>query len=187
MKKTNIRKLTVSAILIALGAVLSLIKPFPPMPLGGSVTLFSMVPITLIAVMFGTRWGLFSAFVYSLVQIGLDVAGMMAWGMDARMWVGAIIFDYLVAYTVIGFSGLFKKRDFPGICFGICLALSLRFISHFISGCIFFSIWSPWDNPYIYSICYNGAYMLPELVFTLIAVTILYKTNAIKRLLNEVQ
>ncbi|MBO5873142.1 MAG: energy-coupled thiamine transporter ThiT [Clostridia bacterium] len=187
MKKTSVKKIAVSAILIALGAVLSLIKPLPPMPLGGSVTLFSMVPITLIAVMFGTRWGLFSAFVYSLVQIGLDVAGMMSWGMDARMWVGAIVFDYLVAYTVIGFSGLFRKKGFIGICFGICLALSLRFISHFVSGCIFFAIWSPWDNPYIYSVCYNGAYMLPELIFTVIAVAILYKTDAIKRLLNEAQ
>ena len=187
MTKSNIKKLAISAILIALAAVLSLVKPFPPMPLGGSVTLFSMVPITLISVMFGVRWGLFSSFVYSIVQIALDIAGMMGWGMDVRMWIGAIVFDYLVAYTAIGLAGMFRKKGFVGICVGTGFALLIRFISHFVSGCIFFAIWSPWDNPYIYSVCYNGAYMLPELVFTLTAVIILYKTNAIKRILNQIE
>ena len=184
--KKNTKKTAVSGVLIALAAVLSLIKIIP-MPLGGSVTLLSMVPVTLIAVMFGTGWGVFSAFVYSLVQIALDFSGMMGWGMDARMWIGAIVFDYLVAYTAIGLAGVFRKKGFGGICCGIVLALGLRFLSHLISGCIFFAIWSPWDNPYIYSICYNGAYMLPELVSTLIAVIILYKTQSIKRLIKETE
>ena len=73
------------------------------------------------------------------------------------------------------------------MCLGTVLALAARFLSHIVSGCIFFAIWSPWDNPYIYSICYNGAYMLPELAATLIAVVILYKTGAIKRLLKEIE
>ena len=186
MKKVNIKKIAVSGILIALAAVLSLIKIFP-LPLGGSVTLLSMLPIVLISIAFGSSWGLFSAFVYALVQVGLDLAGMMGWGMDARMWLGALVFDYLLAYTAIGLAGLFRKKGFVGVCLGTVLALSVRFLSHIISGCIFFAIWSPWDNPYIYSICYNGAYMLPELATTLIAVIILYKTGAIKRLLKEIE
>ena len=186
MKKTNVKKLAITAMLIALSAVLSLIKVWQ-MPLGGSVTLLSMVPITLVSVMFGAPWGLFSAFVYALVQIAIDFGGMMGWGMDATMWVGALVFDYLVAYTVLGFGGIFRKRGVVGIVGGISLALVLRFVSHFISGCIFFSIWSPWDNPYIYSICYNGAYMLPELAITLIGVIVLYKTNTVKLLLNMIE
>ncbi len=169
--------------LIALSAVLSLIKIWP-MPLGGSVTLLSMVPITLVSVMFGIPWGLFSSFVYALVQIGVDLGGMMGWGMDARLWIGAIVFDYLVAYSVLGLAGVFRKRGTVGIVGGITLALVLRFISHFISGCIFFDIWSPWSNAYIYSLCYNGLYMLPELALTLAAVIILYKASAIKQILT---
>ena len=171
--------------LIALSAVLSLIKIWQ-MPLGGSITLLSMVPVTLISVMFGVPWGLFSAFVYALVQIGLDLGGMMGWGMDATMWVGALVFDYLVAYTALGLSGIMRKKGVLGICGGISIALVIRFISHFISGCIFFEIWSPWENPYIYSICYNGLYMLPELVLTLVAAIILYKTSTVKRIANIV-
>ncbi len=183
MKKSNIKKLAVTAMLIALSAVLSLIKIWQ-MPLGGSITLLSMVPITLVAVMFGTSWGLFSSFVYALVQIGVDLGGMMGWGMDLRLWIGAIVFDYLVAYSVLGLAGIFRKKGVVGIVGGIIIALVLRFISHFISGCIFFDIWSPWDNPYIYSICYNGLYMLPELILTLVAVIILYKTNAVKQIIS---
>ncbi len=188
MKKLNIRKIAVSAILIALGAVLSLIKIWTN-PWGGSVTLLSMVPIVLISVMFGVPWGLFSSFVYALVQIGVDLAGMMGWGMDIRMWIGAVVFDYVLAYTVIGLSGIFRKKGALGICFGTVFALFVRFISHFISGYIFFDIWMPetFSNSAIYSIIYNGTYMLPELVSTAVVIFILYKTGAIKRVLKEIE
>lgn len=188
MQKANIRKITVAAILIALGAVLSLIKIWTN-PWGGSVTLLSMVPIVLISVMFGVRWGLFSSFVYSLVQIVLDLAGMMAWGMDARMWIGAIVFDYIIAYTSIGMAGLFRKKGIIGICVGTVVALCVRFVSHFISGYIFFDIWMPetFSHPAVYSVIYNGTYMLPELISTVIAIIILYKTNAINRIICEKQ
>lgn len=186
MKSTNIRKLTVSAILIALAAVLSLIKIWTN-PWGGSVTLLSMVPIVLISVMFGVRWGLFSSFVYALIQIGLDIAGMMSWGMDARMWIGAIVFDYLVAYTAVGLGGVFRKKGAVGVCLGTALALVVRFISHFVSGYIFFDIWMPetFSNSAVYSVVYNGTYMLPELVTTVLAIFILYKTSTVKRM-NDV-
>ncbi|MBQ1186439.1 MAG: energy-coupled thiamine transporter ThiT [Clostridia bacterium] len=188
MKKSNTRKIAVSAMLIALGAVLSLIKIWTN-PWGGSVTMLSMVPIVLISVMFGTPWGLFSSFVYALVQIGVDLAGMMGWGMDVRMWVGAIVFDYLLAYTAIGLAGVFRKKGAAGACVGTVIALCVRFVSHFISGYIFFDIWMPetFSNPAVYSVVYNGTYMLPELVSTAVVVVVLYKTNAIKRILNQIE
>lgn len=187
MKQSNIRKLTVSAILIALAAVLSLIKIWSN-PWGGSVTLLSMVPIVLISVMCGTRWGLFSSFVYALVQIGIDIAGMMGWGMDVRMWIGAIVFDYIVAYTAVGLAGVFRKKGIIGICIGTVLALVVRFISHFISGYIFFDVWMPenFSHPAVYSVIYNGTYMLPELITTALAVFILYKANTIKRMTDMI-
>ena len=183
MKKANTRRITVSAILIALASVLSLIKIWQN-PWGGSVTLLSMLPIVLISVIFGVKWGLFSSFVYALIQIGIDLAGMMGWGMDIRMWIGAIVFDYLLAYTVIGLSGLFRNKGIVGICIGTALALAIRFISHFISGYIFFDVWMPesFSNPALYSVVYNGTYMLPELITTVVALWILYKTNAVKRI-----
>ena len=183
MERNNLRRLTVTAIMLALATVLSLIKIWSN-PWGGSVTLFSMVPIVLVSVMFGAGWGTFSAFVYALIQIGVDIAGMMAWGMDARMWFGALVFDYLVAYTAVGIAGVFRSKGGAGICLGTALALAVRFVSHFISGYIFFDVWMPeeFTNPAIYSVVYNGTYMLPELIMTVAAVILLYKTKTIKRI-----
>ena len=44
-KNVNVKKLTMSAVMVALSAALSLVKIFE-MPLGGSVTLLSMVPFS---------------------------------------------------------------------------------------------------------------------------------------------
>ena len=183
MKNSNVKKLTVSAVFIALATALSFIKLWTN-PWGGSVTLLSMLPIVLISVIFGTPWGVFCAFVYSMVQVGVDIGGMMAWGMDARMWFGALVFDYLLAYTVIGIAGMLRKKGTWGICLGTSVALILRFLSHFISGYIFFDIWMPetFKNVAIYSVVYNGTYMLPELITTVIAVFILSRTSTLKRI-----
>jgi thiamine transporter len=168
---------------IAVGVVLSFIKLWTN-PWGGSVTLLSMLPIVLISVMFKVPWGLFTALLFALLQIGVDISGMMAWGMDVRMWIGAIVFDYLLAYTVIGLSGMFAKKGTAGICIGTAIAIALRFVSHFISGYIFFDVWMPetFSHPAVYSVIYNGTYMLPELIATVIAVFLLCKTGTVKRI-----
>lgn len=183
MKNAYLKKLTVSAILIALATCLSFIKLWQN-PWGGSVTLLSMLPIVLIPILFGTRWGVFAAFVNSLVQFGVGFIKMMSWGMDAKMWFGAVVFDFLVAYTVLGLAAIFIKKGTAGLSIGVIIALILRFISHFISGYIFFDSWMPetFSNPALYSLVYNGTYMLPELVLTLVAVLVLYKTSTISRI-----
>ena len=58
MEKAKIKVLAECGILIALAAVLSLIKIWQ-LPWGGSVTLFSMLPIALISIRHGVKTGLF--------------------------------------------------------------------------------------------------------------------------------
>ena len=53
------KKLVVSALMLALSFVLSLIKIYE-LPWGGSVTLFSMLPIILVGYMYGNTWGIFN-------------------------------------------------------------------------------------------------------------------------------
>lgn len=175
MTTTKTKRLVESALMVALAAVLSLIKIWK-MPLEGSVTLLSMLPICLLSIRYGVKWGLFVSAFYSVVQIALDLASLMSWGMTVRIWIGALIFDYLLAYTPLGLAGLFRKKGSIGIVCGISLVMVMRFISHFISGTIFFDVWCPegW-NPAWYSVCYNGFYMLPELIFTVAGTLILSK------------
>ena len=68
------KRLAVSALMMATAVILALISsPIPPLPFGGSFTVASMLPIVLIAYMYGTKWGLFSAFTYAIIQIIMDL------------------------------------------------------------------------------------------------------------------
>ncbi len=200
----NIRKLALSAMLVALASVLAALSMAIPLqlPFGGSVTLASMLPIVLIGYMFGTKWGLAGAFVYSVVQLLLGWGTVSAFFLpgDAQMiWWRAVIvclLDYILAYTVIGFSGVFAgkiKNSGRALCVGSVFALLLRYTCHNISGAIFFGTWaewfftdvmpgiggwvlstfSGWGLAAIYSVSYNGLYMIPEIVLTAILAAII--------------
>ena len=172
--KTNTRKLTETAIMLALGTVLSMIKI--DMPMGGGMTICSMLPLVVISYRYGWKWGGFSAFVYSVIQmlLGLD---NVRYASSAVMAAGIILFDYIVAYTVIGFASLFGGKptnSLKAVVIGITVSFFLRFVCHFITG---MWIWDAlWPNELgmtsaVYSAAYNGWYMAGELVLT-IAVTL---------------
>lgn len=191
-KNSNTYKLTVCAIMVALGAVLSLIKVLK-MPFGGSVTLLSMLPCAMVSVMLGLKWGLAASFVESVIQLafGITMDGVLGWGLTPECLIGTILLDYIVAYTVIGLAGAFRSKGYAGICLGTGLAVFLRFVSHLVSGAIIFANFeefvafgASWvGHPWLYSLCYNGAYMLPELIFTVVAALILFKLPQIKKLM----
>lgn len=181
------KKLTLSAVMVALSAVLSLIKVYQ-LPLGGSITLFSMLPVCAVAICYGTKTGLFASFLYACLQIALDLGALMGYGMTALTWLGCLLFDYILAFGCLGLAGILRKKGTTGIVFGVVIACVIRFISHFISGSIVFSVWCPdgW-NVYWYSLCYNGSYMLPELIITVIGAALLFRIPTIKKLIEERQ
>lgn len=185
--KIETKKLTLSAIMIALSAVLSLVKVYE-LPLGGSITLLSMLPVAVIAICYGTKWGLFCSALYAFVQIGMDLGKLMGYGMTAGTWVGCLVFDYLLAYGALGLSGIFGKKGTLGMVMGLAVALFIRFISHYISGAIVFAIFCPegW-NVHLYSLAYNGSYMLPELILTIIGAVLLFRIPQVKKLIAEKQ
>ena len=179
------KQITVSSVLIALGAVLSFVRIFE-LPLGGSVTLLSMLPICMISICYGNRRGLFCAMLYVLLQIMTDAGKLMGYGMTPMTWVACLLFDYIIAFGILGFSGMFRKHGTLGQCVGIAVSLVIRFVSHFISGAFVFSAFTPEDwNVYLYSLCYNGSYMLPELLFTMIGAVFLLRLPQIKQLILQ--
>ena len=178
--KNTTLKICLSAIFIALGTVLSMFKLIE-MPLGGGVTIMSMVPIAMMVIMLGTKWGLLATFVYSLIQLALSFVEVMGWGLTPASIIATFLIDYILAYTVLGFAGIFRRRGTFGIVLGVALAVFLRFVCHFITGGVIFDIWCEWDNAWWYSFCYNGAYMLPELVITAVLSALVFKTPQIKK------
>lgn len=176
-KKTKTRKniltLVECAMMIALGTVLSFVKFWDTLPYGGSVTLLSMLPICMIAIRHNMAWGLLGAFVYGCLQ--MLVSGAAGWGLTPWVFVICLLFDYILAFTVLGFSGMFKRFGFGGKLFGIAMVCILRFVCHYISGITIWANSIPKNfidqfgaNPYLYSLVYNGSYMGIELVLTVL-------------------
>lgn len=181
-KQKNLKKLTLCAVFAALATVLSFIKVYQ-LPLGGAITLLSMLPIIFIAKFLGPKWGFTSAFLYSLIQFGQGVIdGLFGWGLTPLALVGTIFLDYILAFSVLGLISLVKSENPLIIAVCTALVLALRFLCHFISGVIIFDIWCEWDSVWLYSLCYNGSFMLPELIFTALATGVIFSLPSIKKL-----
>ena len=212
------QRLTTSAVLLALAMVLAMVCaliPFLNLPFGGGFTVASMLPVVIISYMYGMKWGFFSAAIYSVIQVVMDLylgkgSTLIALFMpnsEDFMGIGAaiaiLIIDYLVAYTLLGFGGAFRKMKNKtlALTLGVVLALSLRYLAHIVSGYIFYGAWAEWfftqDNFYaiggwildtfsgeglaiVYSIFYNGLYMIPEIIITAVAAVIVSRLPVIK-------
>ncbi len=187
MKKEQIRALTEGAVMVAMATVLSLFT-FTKLPFGGSVTLLSMFPIILYSIRYGAGKGLFVSFVYAVLQLLLDIGGIVSWGLTPGVLAACILMDYLVPFTFIGLGGIFRRQGYAGWLGGTALVIILRFVSHYLSGVY---IWKSvgeiaglnLESPYVYSLVYNGLFMLPELIFTMIAAAFLFKYRTTKKLL----
>ena len=181
MKKITTRKLVESAMLIAVATVLSLIKF--DLPFGGGVTVVSMLPLIVCSHRWGWKWGAVTAFVYSVLQLilGLDNVG---YATGFVMALGIILLDYIIAYTVIGLSGIFDtvmKNRRAAVAVGIAVTFFLRFLCHLVTGAWIWGEWMPEEfmnlpmtSPWLYSFLYNGWYMLAELVLTEIVAMLIY-------------
>ena len=177
---TNTKKLTASAIMIALATVLMWVsKLIPAVWLqGGSVTLASMVPIIIIGVKFGTKWGISSAFAYSLIQMMFGFYPPPT--QTALYFILVILLDYVFAYGVLGLSGVFynilsKNKSFALAFSGFAVTL-LRYICHIISGILIWGVYAGEGQSVLaYSLIYNGSYMIPEILITTIALWVMRK------------
>lgn len=194
-KKGNgrVRRLTETGILLAVSVCLSFIKIIH-MPLGGSVTLLSMLPLCVVCRRYGVRWGGFSCLCYGVIQMifGICFDGLLAWGLSLPALVGCVLLDYIVAFTVLCLSGLFP--DSAGGCIGaVCLGCFCRLVSHTLSGAVIFRNLAPFEllsrvfesSPWLYSVLYNGLFMLPECALTVVALVILQKVRAFSGFLRR--
>ena len=216
--QTKTKRLTESAMLIALAVVLEVVgrTVIPPMPFGGQLTLVSMLPIVLISYRHGVKWGLTTGFAYSLVQMALGADTVTAafqpgYFGDGTLIGNAIIMcllDYVLAYTALGLGGCFRdkiKNSGISLMCGSLAALGSRYLAHIVSGYILFSGWAEWFftqegfpawgaslvgslTPgalgWVYSIVYNGMYMVPEMILTAIAAVLLAKIPQIVKKVN---
>jgi thiamine transporter len=139
------------------------------MPQGGSITAGSMIPIIWFALRRGTRAGLEAGTVYGLVKLALPGAEFYH--------PLQVLLDYPLAFGSLGLAGIFKKHPIIGVGVG----MFSRFFIHFISGVVYYAAYAPEGmHPVIYSILYNGSYMLPEFIITAILMYLLVKKKTLE-------
>lgn len=154
------RMLALGAVCMALSNVLSMIKLFD-MPQGGSITPASMLPLMLFAYVYGVGPGMTVGAVYGVMQFMIE---------PYFLSVPQMLLDYPIAFAMVGLAGLFSKSENRalGLTAGVVLGSLGRFVAAVLSGVVFFAEYAGDQNPWVYSIGYNGAYMLPECIICVV-------------------
>lgn len=174
-KKQKIRRLAETAIMLALATILAEL-PVIEFPFGGSVTIFSQVPMVVVAYRYGIKWGIFSGLSMGLIQM-LFGLGNFAYVSGLGAYLILIFADYIIAFGALGLSSMFKNKisnPVTSIALGAGVVSFIRFICHFISGV---TIWGDYTDGaqavWKYSLTYNAGYMVPEAIITIIGCVVL--------------
>lgn len=179
------KKITTSALMIALSTVLMWVSKLIPAPWlqGGSVTLASMVPVIICGIMLGTKWGLCASIAYSLIQM---MFGFYPPPTQTLLnFILVILLDYVFAYGVLGLSGffyaIFRKSTLAATISGF-IVTTLRYICHIISGVLIWGVYAEAGQSVLsYSVIYNGTYMIPEIIITTVVLSLIMKFKIFNR------
>lgn len=171
------RRLTETAIMLALAVALSYVQIFT-LPMGGSITLFSQLPIIIIGYRYGAKWGISTGIIYGLLEMLLQGLGNFAYVKGIGSYLILIFADYVLAFMVLGLGGaMFRKaikNQAAALGLGAFVGSLLRFICHFISGV---TIWGEyadgWKSVWAYSAGYNGSYMAAEAAISVVGAVLL--------------
>ncbi|MBQ9965529.1 MAG: energy-coupled thiamine transporter ThiT [Clostridia bacterium] len=169
MKNKQLYTICECAVLVALSVALCWVE-IQVGAQGGSID-FVMIPLFILAYRNGAVYGILSGAVFGLVKC--IVAGSLGWGLPS------ILFDYVLAYGAVGVAGFFKEKSWA-IELSTLLGCLARFFIHFLSGITIYMITAPTEiagmtiaSPFLYSIVYNGLYMLPNTVIAVVLMSLL--------------
>ena len=186
MRNKRLLCLVECSMMVALAFGLSFVKLWQ-MPLGGSVTLCSMLPILLIAIKYGPKIGLATGFVYGLTQLAQGfIEGDISFAAGSfGVLLVAMVFDYIAPYTLLGIAGVFGKDSRWMPIAGMSIAVAARFICHYITGV---TIWAQWClegwSAWIYSAAYNGGYLLPDFAICIAVAIMILNVKQMRKILE---
>ena len=175
--KLKTKELAFCSVALALAYITSTFIKLVHMPMGGSITLFSMLFVCLIGYWYGLRTGLMTAVAYGLLQLVTN-----PWIISLPQ----LLFDYILAFGALGLSGLFANSK-NGLIKGYLAGVGGRLLFSFISGMAFFasSAAEYGMSAPLYSLLYNGAYIGGEALLTLAVLLLPPVSNALKRIKSE--
>lgn len=188
---TNLSTLATCAVMLALAFALSCIKLFE-MPMGGSITMASMLPIMLVSIKYGIVSGASTAFLYSLTQLlqAFASGNVFPFCETPLTLVVCILFDYVIPFTVLGLAGILHKIKLTknpelNVYAGIIAVVLIRFICHFITGVAIWGQWAPEGmGKYLYSLAYNGSFLLVDSLICIICAIIMFRERSFRKLMH---
>ena len=146
------------------------------MPMGGSVTLLSMLFVSLIGYWFGPNYGLITGAAFGLLQFILN---------PYMVSIPQVLLDYPLAFGALGLSGFFCNKKY-GLQIGYVVGVLGRFVFSTLSGVVFFASYSPEGmNPWVYSSLYQGTYLGAEGILTLILISLPPVTRALNTIKRQ--
>ncbi len=153
--------------LIALAGALHLVRLFQ-LPFGGSITLGSMIPILLFSLRRGAKPGILAGTMFGFIVLIEEPFIFHPF---------QVFLDYPLAFGLLGLAGIFKRNPIAGVA----VAISGRFVAHYLSGIIFFAEFAPEGiNPYLYSALYNGSFLSVEFAISGILIYSLFKRGILE-------
>ena len=181
------------ALMVALAFVLSVI-PLPKMPQGGSVTLFSTLPIIVMSFRHGLKWGVGTAAVYGVLQTFAGLNNVAAAQTPGAMFL-CILLDYMVAYAALGLTGpianrlafakssateLSSRRELAAMAAAIAITGLVRLACSFLSGILIWGAYAPEGTPvWIYSLVYNSSWCVLDVMIALLATLALSRVKSL--------
>lgn len=177
-QKSTTLKLVEGAMLIAIATVLSYIRFFN-LPFGGSISL-EIIPLIIMGLRNGPKWGFLTGFVHGIIQMIIGFSNVLMCS-TLLSQIGCIVLDYVFSFGVLGlaviFAKPFHKRWRIGYIIGAVIVGLLRFVCTFLSGVLIWGSYAPEGQPvWLYSLIYNGSYMLPDIVIMAVVIAILVAT-----------
>ena len=166
-RRTRLLAMVEGALMVALTVVLDLL-PLPSWPQGGSITV-AMIPVIYYSYRRGAKWGLMAGVVHAAVQM------LLGWYAPPAGTIGAtvlcVLLDYVLAFALLGgadvIARLFGGRRLVGYGIGALCVTLIRFVCSFLSGVLLWGSYAPEGvNVWIYSLTYNGSYMIPNAILT---------------------
>ena len=152
------------------GALAFVSHLFFALPQGGTINL-GMVPIFWLALRRGPKIGIFAGAVLGVVDLAIEPFVVNP---------AQFVLDYPLAFACLGLAGFFRKLTVAGPVIGVVVGGIGRFLSHFVSGVVYFASYAPAGmSPVVYSIIYNGTFMIPSIIICAIVIATLQKSKTI--------
>ena len=150
------------------GALAYLSHSFFSLPQGGSINL-GMVPIFWLSLRRGPKIGIFSGAVLGVVDLAIE---------PFVVHPIQFLLDYPLPFACLGLAGFFRKFSTVGPVVGVAVGGAARFLCHFTSGVVYFANYAPAGvSPIVYSIVYNGTYIVPSIIICAAAIVLLQKSK----------